>query len=153
MCAIRGANPWSALLYLEVKMKTKKCSMCKEYKNVSEFFVNKYNKFGNPIYSSVCKKCHCKREKDRYVEKMKLIDSLKTPCLKCGEKRIRCICYHHLDPKEKDFTIAQLRKTNKDVIVNEIKKCICLCLNCHHEFHYLERKEDITIEKYINNAD
>lgn len=134
-------------------METKKCSKCKEYKNVSEFFVNKYNKYGNPIYSSVCKKCHCEGEKNRYVEKMKLIDSMKTPCLKCGETRIRCICYHHLDPKGKDFTIAQLRKTNKDVIVNEIKKCICLCLNCHHEFHYLERKEGITIEKYINNAD
>lgn len=131
-------------------METRKCSKCKEEKELTEFFVKEHNKRGNPIYCSICKKCHCDGDKNRYQDKIKLIDSMKTPCLKCGESRIRCISFHHLDPKEKDFTIAQFRKTNKDVIVSEIKKCVCLCLNCHHEFHYLEKKYGISFDEYIS---
>lgn len=134
-------------------METKRCSKCKIEKPLSEFFVKAKTKSIKSMYSSVCKKCHCEGEKERYREKVELVDSMKTPCLKCGEKRIRCICYHHLDPTEKEFTISELRKTNKDVIVSEIKKCICLCLNCHHEFHYLQKKEGITIDEYLDIGD
>lgn len=134
-------------------MEKRKCSSCKEEKPLSEFFIKAHTKSGNPIYCSVCKKCHCEGEKERYRAKVDLMDSMKTPCLKCGESRIRCISYHHKNPKEKDFTIGQLRKSSKQVIVSEIKKCVCLCLNCHHEFHYLEKKEGITLEEYLNIGD
>lgn len=131
-------------------MEERKCTKCKEVKPITEFFVKEYSKSGKPLYCSICKKCHCEGEKQRHKKKMELIDSMKTPCVKCGEKRIRCISYHHLNPKEKDFTIAHLSKSNKEVIIEEIKKCVCLCLNCHHEFHYLEKKKGITFEEYLN---
>ena len=77
------------------------------------------------------------------------MDSKKTPCVKCGEDRIRCLSFHHICPDEKDFTIGKLRKSNLDVIEQEINKCICLCLNCHHEFHYLNDAYNITLDEYL----
>ena len=36
-----------------------------------------------------------------------------------------------------------------DDVYEEIKKCICLCANCHREFHDLETKTGITIEEFL----
>jgi hypothetical protein len=66
------------------------------------------------------------------------VDSLKTKCVKCGEGRVYVIQFHHKDPNEKLFNIvtgARSHKSKEDVI-EEAKKCVCLCANCHKEFHY-----------------
>lgn len=129
----------------------KKCSICGEIKSDQDFFVKCQNKDGTIVLCSRCKKCHSEREMKRYYEKQAFIDSKKTPCAKCGESRIRCLSFHHVDPSNKDFTIGQLRKSSFDVIEKEIDKCICLCLNCHHEFHYLNDTRDITIDEYLKD--
>lgn len=36
-----------------------------------------------------------------------------------------------------------------DKIQEEITKCIPLCANCHREFHYLEKEENITLNKFL----
>lgn len=41
-------------------------------------------------------------------------------------------------------------KRGIDSLKKEIDKCICLCANCHREFHYLEKQYGITIEEYLN---
>ena len=127
------------------------CSVCGEMKEEQEFFVKCKNKNGSIALQSRCKKCHSRKEMERYYKKQEFIDSKKTPCVKCGESRIRCLSFHHIDPKEKDFTIGKLRKSSLDVIENEINKCICLCLNCHHEFHYLNDICGITLNEYLSN--
>lgn len=64
-------------------------------------------------------------------------EKYKTPCKKCGESRLYLIQFHHIDPSTKAFCIgASATAKTEDVLAEEIKKCICLCSNCHDEFHY-----------------
>lgn len=56
-------------------------------------------------------------------------------CVICGyNKSIRALHFHHLDPKEKDFRIS-IGSISKELLLNEIKKCILVCSNCHCEIH------------------
>lgn len=127
----------------------RECATCGQMKDETEFFVKRRNKNGSANLCSECKVCHSKREMDRYYAKQDFIDSYKTRCAKCGESRIRCISFHHTDPAQKEFTIGKIRKSSFDTIISEINKCICLCLNCHHEFHYLNSSQGISIEEYL----
>lgn len=72
-----------------------------------------------------------RRKRKEYNEKYK------HPCEKCGEDRLYLIQFHHINPSEKAFSIgANITNRSEHEIVNEIKKCVCLCSNCHDEFHY-----------------
>lgn len=96
------------------------------------------------------------RYKDRKID---YVDSLKTPCIKCGEIRKYVIDFHHIDPSTKLFNInTAIKERSWSDLKNEIQKCICLCRNCHQEFHYLysslPMKEDLVeytgyTEEYI----
>ena len=62
-------------------------------------------------------------------------------CEQCGYNKCDgALQFHHIDPKEKDFTISQvnLNDTNFsiDKIIEEVNKCQLLCANCHAEIHY-----------------
>lgn len=62
----------------------------------------------------------------------------KHPCEKCGEERLYLIQFHHIDPSTKSFCIGANATSKQDALLEEeVKKCICLCSNCHDEFHYL----------------
>lgn len=67
-------------------------------------------------------------------KKKKFLDSVKTACANCGEDRIWCIDFHHIDPSTKNFNINNTRH-GWDEIKIELGKVICLCANCHREFH------------------
>lgn len=58
-------------------------------------------------------------------------------CMLCSEDCSACIDWHHKDPSKKDFAISQLikRTTKKDRILEEIKKCVPVCANCHRKVH------------------
>ena len=127
------------------------CNICGQLKDESEFHVRHRNKDGSINLRGECKACHSNNEMERYYKKQEFVDSQKTPCAKCGESRIRCLSFHHVNPKDKEFTIGKLLKSNLNVIKNEIDKCICLCLNCHHEFHYLNDTIGITLDEYLNS--
>ena len=73
-------------------------------------------------------------------------------CAKCGESRGYVLDYHHLDPSIKEEGIARMtsNKYRLEAVIDEIKKCVVLCSNCHREFHYLEDREQLTIEKYLH---
>lgn len=56
-------------------------------------------------------------------------------CIRCGYSRcLKALEFHHLDPSQKDFTISNDHFKLKEAI-EESKKCILLCSNCHKEFH------------------
>jgi len=55
-------------------------------------------------------------------------------CDKCNyNEHPRALHYHHKNPSEKEFGISQALNSGygKDTIIEETKKCILLCANCH----------------------
>ena len=36
-----------------------------------------------------------------------------------------------------------------DEVFSEIEKCVLLCSNCHNEFHYLNNKDNLTLEDFL----
>lgn len=138
--------------------KIKICSDCKQEKDISLFV---YDKSRNR-YLSVCKPCtsirtqkHKKKNpkkwkdysKDTNQRRAKFIQELKIEgCKKCGDKRYYVIDFHHIDPSKKNFSISDV---SVKLIKEEVKKCILLCSNCHREFHFLEKTNNITIEQYL----
>lgn len=87
----------------------------------------------------------------RYEYKKKYHRKKKVDCIiyrggKCEGCGIRydgknaCIFHlHHLDPKNKNFSIGNqvLNKAWK-TIIKELKKCVLLCANCHEKKHSAE---------------
>ena len=61
-------------------------------------------------------------------------------CEKCGyDKCIAALNFHHLDPNEKEFGLAQNGTVHTwEEFWEEAQKCIVLCANCHAEIHYEE---------------
>jgi hypothetical protein len=59
-------------------------------------------------------------------------------CVKCHEDDPVCLEFHHIDPSEKEINIAQCK--SKRGALEEIKKCVILCLKCHDMLHWEEEK-------------
>ena len=129
-------------------METKICSKCGVEKSITEYHKNGFDRLGNQKYRGYCKTCANQLETARYWEKRAFVDAQRTQCVKCGDTRSYVLDFHHKDAGEKDFTIGTLKKGSTDVIQQEIDKCVCLCANCHREFHYLE-KQGLTLEDYL----
>jgi hypothetical protein len=70
--------------------------------------------------------------------KKQLIEIAGGECCDCGyKKNISALEFHHLDPEKKSFGI-DLRKCSCakwDRLVEEVKKCVLICANCHRERH------------------
>ena len=143
----------------------KTCPKCKKEKEYSDYSKNKNRIDG---LQRLCKSCVAEQTKKSYNknpqayknrikkqnEKCSLyIDHYKAEkgCIKCKEKRYWVLDFHHVDPNEKKFNIGDIKKLGVfNKIKNEIDKCIVLCKNCHYDFHYQEKNNNITIEKYLN---
>lgn len=71
--------------------------------------------------------------------KKELVDSMGGKCSSCGySKNLAALVFHHKDPKNKTFCldIRKLSNTRWGSILEESRKCILLCHNCHMELHY-----------------
>ncbi len=117
-------------------MKRKKCPKCKCEKLLDSFyFKQKENR-----YSSWCKECVYKLQKQRWLDrKKKAVELMGGKCCKCGyNKNCAALDFHHLDPSEKSYDWGTLRLRSWANILEELKKCVMLCKNCHAELHYPE---------------
>ncbi len=139
----------------------KVCYVCHTAKNADGFYKNPKSNDG---LANICKECHkgrmakrsvtkkkeiakyhkeyAEKHKEERIEKTKLwrlrIQGLKTPCVKCGEDRACVIEFHHVNPKDKLMNIGKVTpRKSLQVVEDEVKKCVCLCKNCHFEFHTL----------------
>ena len=59
-------------------------------------------------------------------------------CSRCHIADYRVLVFHHTNPLEKDFAVAEMAKRGGSLkrLQAEIAKCIVLCANCHLIEHY-----------------
>lgn len=121
-------------------METKICSKCGK-----ELPLNMFDKG-----RAQCKLCRKTYKKNEYSTKKSQyntyasnrqkrcedwINSLKTSCVFCGETDPICIDWHHINPKEKSFAISHIKGKARERTLEEMKKCVCVCANCHRKLH------------------
>ena len=64
-------------------------------------------------------------------------------CENCEENHPACLEFHHINPKEKRFAIANIKDfLSWSALQTEIAKCRVLCANCHRKEHYEQRKKE-----------
>lgn len=80
-----------------------------------------------------------KQRRDAAVELMRFVKE-ESGCIRCGETKWWRLAFHHVDPSEKDFELAAIKTVNR--AVQEMKKCIVVCHNCHADIHYEERSSE-----------
>lgn len=137
-------------------MCTKKCAKCGIEKNVEDF--NKSSSSKDKL-QSWCSLCVKERSRIHYLanqEKIKAkniqykqeirkwwFDYKSTlKCERCDENHPATLDFHHLDPSKKEYEVSQMitaRFLSKEAILNEMKKCIVLCSNCHRKLHFEEK--------------
>ena len=133
-------------------METKICTKCGRELPIDQF---NFRSKAKGTRRSECKECHTAYMRQKYQEKKQEIQELKSQysCAKCGDNRGYVLDFHHIDPSQKENTIARMTANRYELnkVYDEIKKCVVLCANCHREFHYLQNiDKDLTIEKYLN---
>lgn len=70
--------------------------------------------------------------------KNRIVDAMGGSCVVCGYMKCNSsLVLHHLDPSKKEFGLGSIRANPKkwSTIVEEIKKCVLVCHNCHYEIH------------------
>jgi hypothetical protein len=87
--------------------------------------------------------------------KEKIVAAFGGSCGMCGySKCTRALAFHHLDPNQKDLSLASIRATPRkwSVIVAELQKCVMLCHNCHSEIHEGISTIPIEIKKFDESS-
>lgn len=125
---------------LENKSKGSKfCTKCSQEKPLTDFYKRRNGNDQSPY----CKSCTINQTLERQrAFKKKCVEYKGEKCVRCGyNKCIGALEFHHLNPKDKDFSpsSARLRGETKGELKEEIKKeldkCILVCANCHREEH------------------
>lgn len=90
-------------------------------------------------------------KKWRKNSKLRMLEAMGGKCNICHYDRcVDALEFHHLDPSKKDFGVGKVRRNPKkwSLIIEELKKCILLCSNCHREVHSGITKLPITYSKF-----
>lgn len=94
-----------------------------------------------------------KQQERAWARKLELIELMGGKCSKCGyNKNIAALEFHHVKPSSKSFPLdaRHLSNTSTNKILDEAKKCVLLCSNCHKETHYPEMDNESLKAKKIN---
>lgn len=111
-------------------MDVRTCSKCKTDKPTTEFYKK------NQGLQSWCKTCTKKKQALRWRQrKLKAIELFGGQCQRCGyDKNFAALHFHHKsDDKNGQPHMALRWKWERTI--EELKKCILVCANCHAELH------------------
>ena len=71
------------------------------------------------------------------IRKKQMINFLGGCCSKCGyNKNYAALEFHHVKDKSFSLDSRKISNTSMSKLLEELKKCILLCSNCHKEHHY-----------------
>jgi len=139
----------SNLLFNKKDTMEKICSNCTKEKDVEEFA---FKNTAKGIRHANCNECRREKAKISYnkhktsvIEKVRIRNEKNVEqykefkktlnCSICGEDDEVCLDFHHLDSTKKDFAIGQHAHYGMTSLKEELKKCICVCSNCHRKIH------------------
>lgn len=74
----------------------------------------------------------------RRKTKERIILAMGGECVCCSYKKCnRALALHHLDPTKKEISFGKIRANPKSwlKIIEELRKCVLVCHNCHSEIH------------------
>ena len=133
-CGCKTYNNFHHLLDKEVE---KECKICKK-----KFYTNHEKRIYcyecSPPQNEVSPKDY-QRIKKRAI-KHQLVTYKGGKCELCGyDKCEGALQFHHIDSKNKLFTLSQININaliDMDLLYKEVDKCQLLCANCHAEKHY-----------------
>jgi hypothetical protein len=136
----------------------KTCTICKENKEESEFYLKK-----GELRQSKCKSCsksynkqHYLKDKQKYLERAlkrnaryreelkNFADTLKNgPCIDCKKTYPPYVMdFDHINgQKEANISQMVVASCSKAKILKEVAKCELVCPNCHRERTYKRRKK------------
>jgi 5-methylcytosine-specific restriction endonuclease McrA len=112
----------------------RRCPKCEMVLPSTDF----YKRRGIDYSSTYCKICTSDQTLNRMQRlKIQMVDYKGGSCVICGYKKyMGALEFHHLNPKEKDFNLAHMKKyTFDEKVKKELDKCILVCSNCHREIH------------------
>jgi hypothetical protein len=87
----------------------------------------------------------------RHRSKERMVESMGGKCQCCGYNTCKeALAFHHIDPSQKELAFGSLRANPKtwNKVVEELKKCILVCHNCHSEIHAGLRKLPETFTEF-----
>lgn len=79
--------------------------------------------------------------------KLRIIEAMGGRCCECGYSFCQDVLeLHHLEPSDKKFSFGGIRARPRSwkTIVEELKKCIMVCANCHREIEAGVRIPSVT---------
>lgn len=118
----------------------KECKQCLQTKSTTFFYKQKKVENNNTweYFDPLCKTCRLEQSSNRRQEiKKQALNYLGWECKICklvDKDYPQIYDFHHIDPTQKDFTIAKTSKSLKK-LKSELDKCIVLCANCHRREH------------------
>ena len=112
--------------------KEKKRERTKKWKQDNREKINSYNR-----KYRVENNLEVTRKKQKRDKKAYFVALAGGKCIKCGYSDcVGALQFHHINPDEKTIGRRTLIQLSMDKALEEIKKCILLCANCHAELHY-----------------
>lgn len=124
-----------------IRSNVKYCSECYQVfiKNRKVKFCDKHQ-IDRIIKNGKTYKCiECNKEavvSYRQRAKKRLVENFGGKCKICGYKKsTRALHFHHVDPSTKSFGIGTGNTRKWELVLEEVKKCILVCSNCHGEIH------------------
>jgi hypothetical protein len=118
------------------------------WKDKDKYKSDRYKQYISEYNKSWYQRHKAKRLASNYERKARMYElyqEIKSTlrCADCGENHPAALHFHHKNPKEKEFNVADFVRSGKSVeaLHREIEKCVVLCANCHAKRHYEQSKK------------